>query len=123
MNKNVLFALIFLAGLGCARVRVEAPKEAIKVDVSMRLDIYQHVEKDIDNIENMVSAKDKHSLLGLFETKAYADDNLGPQVQQAIERRKDRRADLIALEEKKSPFLCSTPGFIKSLNAKVPCGV
>ncbi len=47
-------SLVFLAGifvmLGCARVSMVAPKEAIKLDVAMRLDVYQHVVKDIDSI-------------------------------------------------------------------------
>ena len=104
---KTLFAvvLVLVFGLGCARVRVEAPKEAIKVDVSMRLDIYQHVQKDIDNIEDMISgpaaktapAKDKSSLLDFFIGNAYAED-LGPAVHQAIERRKERRSQLVDLE-------------------------
>jgi len=36
---------VFLT-VGCAKVQVQAPKEPIKVDISMRLDVYQHVEKD-----------------------------------------------------------------------------
>lgn len=101
--KTLLTLVCVLAlAWGCARVRVEAPKEAIKVDVSMRLDIYQHVEKDIDNIEDMVSAKnDKHSLLDLLVSKAHADEGgLGPDVQQAIERRKDRKGELSSLQAK-----------------------
>ena len=50
MKKIFLACCAVVIGLGCARVRVEAPKEAIKVDISMRLDVYQHVQKDIDEI-------------------------------------------------------------------------
>lgn len=99
--------VIFVIGIsfGCARIRVEAPKEAIKLDVSMRLDIYQHIQSDIDDIENMVSGpgkkakgKDEHSFLNLFISKAYADD-LPAAVQEAALRRKDRREQLSSFEE------------------------
>src|SRR5258708_1072070 len=102
---------IFLMGvftiLGCARVSMVAPKEAIKLDVSMRLDVYQHVARDIDNIENMVSGSEKkteskarQSFLGFFISDAYADGGLGADVQAAVNSRKDRRSDLTAMEEK-----------------------
>ena len=102
MAKTIGLLLIALAfNLGCARVRVEAPKEPIKVDISMRLDIYQHVQKDIDAIEDIVtgspgSAKpsEKQSLLGLFFTNAYAQD-LSPEVEEAALRRKERLFKLV----------------------------
>ncbi|MDP2911312.1 MAG: hypothetical protein Q8N76_03140, partial [Candidatus Omnitrophota bacterium] len=57
--KNIFIVSIALvAFLGCARVRVEAPKDPIKLDISMRLDIYQHVAKDIDAIEGIVSGNE-----------------------------------------------------------------
>jgi uncharacterized protein YdbL (DUF1318 family) len=91
--------------LGCARVRVEAPKDPIKVDISMRLDIYQHVEKDIDAIENIVSgAKDaaqpakKQGSFNWLMSCAYAQDALSPEVEQAALRRKDRYQEVVSLE-------------------------
>ncbi len=58
MVKRIIIVLVMVIfALGCARVRVETPKEGIKVDISMRLDIYQHVSKDIDDIESMVSGR------------------------------------------------------------------
>ena len=108
MNKFLLLLFVLVLFLGCARIKMEAPKEAIKVDVAMRLDVYQHVEKDIDKIENMVSdkqgkkpsAKDNHSLLECFVGNAYAEDGLGVDVEQAALRRKDRLSELAAMEEK-----------------------
>jgi len=101
----VLLALFF--GLGCARVKVEAPKEPIKVDISMRLDIYQHVEKDIDAIESIVSgskenkkAVDKQGLLRISIKEVYAQEALSPEVEQAALRRKDRLSQLSLWEEK-----------------------
>jgi len=107
MKKGLFFLLSIVFILGCARVRVEAPKEPIKVDISMRLDIYQHVAKDIDEIENIVSGpkeklqpKNGSSLLDYFVSCAYAQEGLSPQVQEAALRRKDRRSGLISLQEK-----------------------
>src|ERR1039458_4925285 len=107
MKRFSIFLIGVLAVLGCARVSMVAPKEAIKLDVSMRLDVYQHVAKDIDNIENMVSgsekktvSKDHQSFLGYFITDAYAQEGLGADVQAAVNSRKDRRSELIAMEEK-----------------------
>lgn len=98
-----LFVLLAF-GLGCARVSVQAPKEPIKVDISMRLDIYQHIENDIDKIENMVTGdsskgKGPQSFLNLGVTEAYADEGLSSDVQAAALRRKERRAELVALEQ------------------------
>lgn len=94
------FIVCVMSGTGCARVRVEAPKDPIKVDVSMRLDIYQHVAKDIDAIEGIVSgdrgkapAFDKSSCLFFFVRPAYAQA-LEQNVEDAALRRKDRLQEL-----------------------------
>jgi uncharacterized protein YdbL (DUF1318 family) len=102
---SLIAVLVFI--IGCARVRVEAPKEPIKVDISMRLDIYQHVEKDISDIENIVSGSkspssksDKNSGLRFFSGIAYAQEGLSPEVESAALRRRDRLSYLNPLEEK-----------------------
>ncbi|HTY45973.1 MAG TPA: DUF1318 domain-containing protein [Patescibacteria group bacterium] len=92
---------LLLLWVGCARVRVEAPKEPIKVDISMRLDIYQHVQNDLNDIENMVSGKDKHSLLEYITATAYAQEGFSSEVEQAAGRRKDRKAEIVSWESKK----------------------
>ncbi len=109
--KKIIFVL-FLCGIffvGCASVSVKAPKDPIKVDISMRLDVYQHVEKDIDAIEGIVSGAndvkqapgDKHTMLDVFMGTAYAEEeDLSPEVKQAAFRRKDRRPQLSSLEQK-----------------------
>lgn len=107
MNKKsiVFLALGILVSMGCARVRVEAPKDPIKVDISMRLDIYQHIEKDIDAIEDIVSGAQKQetnpgngqSLLNYLCSVAYAEEGLSPEVQEAALRRKDRYVELKSL--------------------------
>ncbi len=107
MKDICIFVVSTLAVIGCARVSMVAPKEAIKLDVNMRLDVYQHVAKDVDNIEDMVSGpskkaapSNKQSFLDVFIDKAFADDGLGPDVQAAINSRKDRRPKLMDLEAK-----------------------
>ena len=106
--KNFLLVLTaFIFALGCARVSVQGSKEPIKMDISMRLDIYQHVAKDIDAIEGMVSGSqdkaktaDKQSFLAVFESNAYAQEGMSPEVEQAALRRKARIDELRALESK-----------------------
>ena len=105
MKTLLLLVLGLTASLGCARVSVQAPKDPIKVDISMRLDIYQHIKNDIDDIENMVTGspektKGPQSFLNILVSEAYADEGLAPEVEQAALRRKERRAELILLEEK-----------------------
>lgn len=107
---KIFFLLVIgiILTLACARVRVEAPKEPIKVDISMRLDIYQHVVKDIDKIESIVSGSqektkpkdDKQSLLGYFIGSVYAQGELNPEIEQAALRRKDRYSELTSWEGK-----------------------
>lgn len=104
-----LAAVVFV--IGCAKLSVQGTKEPIKVDISMRLDVYQHVEKDIDAIEGIVSGEkgknedkdklnDKQSFLRIFISNAYAQEGLGLDVEQAALRRKNRVDELYALESK-----------------------
>lgn len=103
---SILLIVTFFS-LGCAKVNVGGTSEAIKLDISMRLDIYQHVVKDIDAIENIVSGSkdkkkvlDKQSFLRIFVSEAYAGEGLSPEVEQAAFRRKDRLLQLSSWEEK-----------------------
>jgi uncharacterized protein YdbL (DUF1318 family) len=105
--RILIFTLVFagIFSIGCARLRVEGPKEPIKLDITMRLDVYQHVTKDIDAIESMVNApaaapkkSNGQSLLHLFVGYAYAQEGLSPEVQEAVKRRRDRLSELSSLE-------------------------
>lgn len=108
--KAIFIMMVFLmVSLGCARIKVEAPKEPIKMDISMRLDIYQHVVKDIDSIEDMISGSSTQTkpantpqsrLLDYIVPCAYAQEGLSPEVEAAVSRRKQRRQELAALEQK-----------------------
>ncbi len=109
MKKTIIWVMFAAAiGLGCARVNVGGSKEPIKVDIAMRLDIYQHVQKDIDSIENIVAGDKKQpvkksggqSFLNCLVENVYAQDNLSPEVEQAALRRKDRRDTLSSWEAK-----------------------
>ncbi|MDO8525256.1 MAG: DUF1318 domain-containing protein [Candidatus Omnitrophota bacterium] len=98
---GVIFT-VFLVAIGCARVQVVAPKDPIKVDIAMRLDVYQHVEKDIDTIEDIVSGNrlggQPQSMLDHFIGVAYAEESLPPEVEEAAMRRKDRYQELTSAE-------------------------
>jgi uncharacterized protein YdbL (DUF1318 family) len=103
--RFIVTGICIFCAIGCARVRVEAPKEAFKVDISMRLDVYQHVAKDIDSIENIVSGAaqkpagpDIKSSLNVFVSEAYAQEGLGSDVEQAALRRRDRKPQLTQYE-------------------------
>ena len=94
----LIIVTLLIANVGCARVQVQAPKEPIKVDISMRLDVYQHVEKDIDAIENLVTGapeKPQSRFFNPFVTYAHAAD-LSPEVETAALRRRDRRPELVS---------------------------
>lgn len=107
MKSAVCIWITLFFILGCARVKVEAPSEPIKVDISMRLDVYQHVQKDIDAIENIVSgdkkeskpADDKQGFLNCFNSYAFAQEALSPEVEQAALRRRGRSNEVISLQQ------------------------
>jgi len=110
MRKKVIVWVVLAAaaGLGCARVNLGGTKEPIKVDIAMRLDIYQHVQKDIDSIENIVAGDKKQpvkksggqSFLNCLIKNVYAQESLSPEVEQAALRRRDRRDILLSWEVK-----------------------
>ncbi len=106
MKIVYLVLAVLLLSVGCARIKVEAPKEPIKLDISMRLDIYQHVAKDIDAIEDIVSGSGEKtpgskqgSMLDIFVESAHAEDSFGPEVEKAAISRRDRKPQLVSLEE------------------------
>ena len=110
----IIFTVLFIA-IGCARVQVVAPKDPIRVDIAMRLDVYQHVEKDINAIEDIVSGNNPggklQSMLNHFIGVAYAEEGLPPDAERAAMRRKARYQDLVSAEsggrigENKSGFV------------------
>jgi len=102
-----LMILGIIFAFGCARVMVETPKEPIKVDISMRLDVYQHIERDIDAIEDIVSgaqkntnSQNKESRFKYLIPSAYAQEGLSPEVEEAALRRRQRHAELASWQKK-----------------------
>jgi len=99
------FLLVFILLMGCARVSIDT-KKPIQVDVKMRVDIYQYVAKDVENIEDMISSEPKAKVPGpmsyLFGIpEAYAQEEGYPkQVLDAIERRKMRKDTLIQWQQR-----------------------
>jgi uncharacterized protein len=106
MNKLIISIVGILVIMGCARVRVEAPKDPIKVDIAMRLDIYQHIQKDIDDIENIVAGgkgavvPGQQSFLRIFVTEAFAQESLSAGIEEAATRRKMRVQQLNDFESR-----------------------
>ncbi|MCM8783161.1 MAG: YdbL family protein [Candidatus Omnitrophica bacterium] len=105
MKKMFLFLCVIFI-FGCASVAVKAPKEPIKIDITMRLDIYQHVQKDINMIEDMISGGSSKTDKIKNETKssfflgvAFAEEEfLTPEVAEAVSRRRSRTEQLNILK-------------------------
>ncbi len=87
MRKTAVL-LIALCVLGCAKVSLQTAKP-LKVDINMRVDVYQHVAKDVASIEDQVYGSTEKRLNALFgATAAYAQEPSG--LDEAITRRKER---------------------------------
>jgi uncharacterized protein YdbL (DUF1318 family) len=100
--KNMLVVLgVLVLCLGCAQVQVKAPKDPIKVDISMRVDVYQHVEKDINRIEDLVTgsgpAGQPTSFMDALMPSAHAQDDLPADVEAAALARKQRYDKVMSL--------------------------
>lgn len=92
MRKMVLIgSILFL--FGCAKVSLQT-SQPLKVDISMKVDIYQHVVNDVDSIEGQIYGNKKDSvekkLNALFSfEEVYAQDSPN-ELSLAIENRKAR---------------------------------
>lgn len=87
--KKIILIMAAVGVVACAKVSVET-KEPIKVDISMRIDVYQHVVKDVESIEDQIFGSPEKQLNFLLSIEeAYASD-LSPEVEKAIQARKAR---------------------------------
>lgn len=87
--KKVWIVLVVIIALGCAKVSVET-KEPIKVDINMRVDVYQHVVNDVESINDQIYGSGEKQLNAIFSIGvAYAED-FSADVSAAISRRKSR---------------------------------
>lgn len=98
MNRIIMLMCIVSLG-GCAKLQLET-QEPVRVDINMRVDVYQHVVKDVESIEDEIfgnSSQQFNSVFFLQDVYAadYADD-----VTLAIERRKSRISSLEGYLEK-----------------------
>ena len=96
MKKAVGVILVVFFSLGCARVEhsIKEPikVDPIKVDISLRVDVYQHVAEEAKSIEEQIfQSDDGAQFFNIFAVReAYAAD----PVQEAIERRKVRVTEI-----------------------------
>ena len=91
--KRVLVVILGLILFGCAKVSVETAKP-IKVDINMRVDIYQHVVEDVESINDEIYGSQEKKINSIFMIQsAYAAD-LSEDANDAISRRKARVAEL-----------------------------
>ncbi|MCF7871144.1 MAG: YdbL family protein [Candidatus Omnitrophica bacterium] len=88
--KKLGVILVMVVFAGCAKLSVETEKP-IKVDINMRLDVYQHVVKEADSIESRIYGNNQPEMNSIFTIGAvYAADNR----EDAIRRRKQRAAEI-----------------------------
>ncbi|MBD3263591.1 MAG: DUF1318 domain-containing protein [Candidatus Omnitrophica bacterium] len=95
MKSKVGFVLLFFFSVACARLDV-ATKDPLKVDINMRVDVYQHVVKDVESINDQIyGTQDESKNLNFLPLvqNAYAAD-VPSEVEEAIKNRK-KRADKI----------------------------
>lgn len=84
--KKISIVILALFIISCAKISVETTKP-IKVDVNMRVDVYQHVVKDIEDINDQIYGSPEKDFNFLFDfARVYAAD----QMSTAISRRKER---------------------------------
>ncbi|MFC1703824.1 DUF1318 domain-containing protein [Candidatus Omnitrophota bacterium] len=89
-TRSMIF--LTLLALGCAKVSVETTKP-IQVDINMRVDIYQHVEKDVESINDQIYGDPAKQINFLFGARnAYAQDS--GALDEAIQNRKTRVATI-----------------------------
>ena len=87
--KTIFIVAGILAVISCARVSLRT-QEPIKVDINMRIDVYQHVVEDVKSIEGQVYDEEAgESNLILTSGLAYAAES-SAEVDAAIERRRNR---------------------------------
>lgn len=90
--RKIGVVLFVLAIIGCAKVSVETVKP-IKVDINMRVDIYQHVVKDVESIEGEIYGnKQQINMNTLFLWENVYAAQYSSEVSFAIEKRKARAA-------------------------------
>ena len=91
--KWFLIVLLSVGVAGCAKIQVETVKP-IKVDINMRVDVYQHVVNDVESINNEIYGSGDQSFDFLFGIRNVYAADLSSRAQEAIARRKKRLSEL-----------------------------
>ena len=92
--KKIFVAFVILAAIGCARVQHRV-SEPIKVDIDMRVDVYQHVVEDARSIEDRIYNEEEGDSNLIFASGlAYAAEVFSIEVDAAIKRRKERVVEI-----------------------------
>ena len=91
--RKILAVFMVLAAISCARVNLRT-QEPLRVDINMRVDVYQHVVKDVESIEGQVYGQEPEQSNRIFVLKlAYADER-SPETEPAVQRRKKRMSKI-----------------------------
>jgi uncharacterized protein YdbL (DUF1318 family) len=87
--KKVFFILSAVALISCAKVNLQT-SQPLKVDINMRVDVYQHVAKDVESIQDQIYGSTPKQINAiLLMNEAYAQE-YSADVTAAIERRRGR---------------------------------
>ncbi len=87
--KTLLVIVGVVVLCSCAKVQLET-REPVRVDINMRVDVYQHIVKEVESIEGEIfNSKEKQFNAIFIFPRAYAQD-YSDNVRAAIERRKTR---------------------------------
>lgn len=87
--KRIGIVILAVFAIGCAKLSLETV-EPIKVDINMRVDVYQHVVEDVKSVNDQIYGGPEKNFNSLFSFgEAYAAD-LSGEMALAISRRKAR---------------------------------
>jgi len=93
MKEIGILVVLFCMFVGCAKVSVET-KEPIKVDINMRVDVYQHVVKDVESVNDEIYGTPEKNFNALFSLQSVYAAEWSSKAQEAISRRKSRAAKI-----------------------------
>jgi len=89
--RKIFWIFTAIIAIGCAKVNLQT-SQPIKVDINMRVDVYQHVAADVASVQDQIYGSTEKQMNAIFFMEnAYAQGQ-SPEVAAAIERRKDRKS-------------------------------
>ena len=87
--KKIIAIFCVMAIFGCAKIKLETAKP-IKVDINMRVDVYQHVVKDVEAVEGQIYSNNIKQMNAIFTLQSVYAANYSSHIELAIQRRKMR---------------------------------